>query len=134
MIKAGLSGMYGLIGVALLSSCSISGTILLHNGSGGAVEVSVLDHRYELTLGETAEIQIDSIFGDQYFSVRMSNERFCYQMPKVDSDWIWRGRVLALLDPGGRIYLSLPRSSEENYFKNMPATQPMNFPLVPTGC
>jgi hypothetical protein len=126
--------MYRLIGVALLSSCSISGTILLHNGSGGPVEVGVSDHRYELAPGEATEVEIDPIFGHQYFSVRISNERFCYQIPKVDPHWIWRGRVLALLDPSGRIYLSLPKSSEESYFNNIPATQPTDFPLVPTAC
>ena len=124
------------IGIAFLGSCSVGGATLLHNASGGVIEVTVFNYRYQLADGVTQEVRIDSVFGNHGFSIRTSSGLLCYTMPAVDSQWIKPGffhaKVLGLLDTNGKIYLFSPDSNESDFYKRTSPVQPTHFPLEPT--
>lgn len=135
IVRRLLWGVSAVVVALVLASCSTNGAILLHNGAGVTVEIRLGKSLYTISAGETQEVRIDPVFGNQPFSVRTTTATHCYVMRKVDPRWLKPGfryaKVLGLLDANGKIYLFPPESNEDDFYKSALPTQPADFPLEP---
>jgi hypothetical protein len=122
-----------LVLAAGVQACSKLGTLTLHNNTLGSVEVYVNDEHYIIQKGETAEINVDPLFGKSTFLTVTSGIKKTYRMPAVGSGWIksglWRATVFARIDNDGSIYIYPANSDKSSFFERPPPSQPTPFPL-----
>lgn len=124
--------------ISLLQSCSSRGAVLLHNATGGGIEVHVFDYHYKVADGKSEEVRVDPVFAKHTFSIRTRNGLLCYVMPKVDPAWIkpgfFRSKAYGVIDRVGQIFLFPPASDEDHFFKEAAPSQPEGFPITGNAC
>lgn len=121
----------------ILGSCSMTGTMTLHNASD--TEIVIEESRANgkdvlIPPGATKEVQIDPIFGGSQHAIRSGMNKYCFSAPQVDSSWINHGTVLAVWSEDGSISLYPARADAKTYYLEPRAKQPKGFPLRPEIC
>jgi hypothetical protein len=114
----------------LLSSCSITGAMILHNASDSELLIErgsrANDKDIVIAPGETKEIQIDPLFGGTHYAFRIGTSRYCFSSPRVDGSWVkagWKHAVvLAAWSQDRTISLYPPDANMETYYSLPPTS------------